>query len=215
MTAVDVGRWSRDNGLGRTTMGRIAVVNFVSLDGVIQSPLSPEEDRDGGFEGGGWVSSSSDDTVNDFMRNATVGAAGMLMGRRTYDIFTDAWSQANDAQPAVAAMNRMPKYVVTSSTDRLGWQNSHRVDGDLAPAVRSLKEESDGDLVVFGSGTLIRALAENDLVDEYRLLIFPVVLGAGKRMFGEDGYPAHFTLTGSVISPNGVAILTYTHNRAA
>lgn len=191
-------------------MSRVIVVNFVSIDGVIQSPLSPDEDRDGGFAHGGWVPPYSDDTVNDFMRDATLGAAGMLLGRRSYEILCDAWAQADDSEPAVAAMNRMPKYVVSSSPGGLKWDNSHRVQGDLAPAVRELKERTDGDLVVFGAASLIRGLAEHDLVDEYRLLLFPVVLGTGKRMFGEGGSSARFSLASSVVAASGVVILTYT-----
>ncbi|SDT05464.1 Dihydrofolate reductase [Brevibacterium sandarakinum] len=191
-------------------MGRIVVANFVSIDGVIQSPLSPDEDRDGGFAHGGWVPPYSEEAVNAFMQDATVGAAGMLLGRRSYEILAGAWAQADESEPAIAAINRMPKYVVTSSSDDLTWQNSQLVTGDLAPAVTDLKERTDGDLVVLGSGTLIRGLAEHDLVDEYRLLLFPVVLGAGKRMFDERGHFARFELTDSVVAPSGVVILTYT-----
>lgn len=196
-------------------MGRIAVVNFVSMDGVIQSPLSPDEDRDGGFEHGGWVLPYSGGTVEDFMGKATVAAAGMLLGRRSYEIFADTWAQANQAEPAVAALNRMPKYVVTQGTGTLPWNNSHRIAGELAPSVGALREKHDGELVTFGSGTLVRGLAEHDLVDEYRLLVFPIVLGAGKRMWGEASLPACFALTGAATSPSGVAILSYTRNRNA
>ncbi|MFB9904369.1 dihydrofolate reductase family protein [Allokutzneria oryzae] len=190
-------------------------MNFVSIDGVVQAPLSADEDRDGGFAQGGWVPPYSDDTVNEFMRKATVGAAGMLLGRRSYEILTAAWAHADDSEPAVAAMNRMPKYVVTSSAGDLEWQNSHRLDADLAPAVGDLKARTDGDLVVFGAATLIQGLAEHDLVDEYRLLLFPIVLGSGKRMFGDRGHPARFTLTDTVLSPSGVVILTYNRDTAA
>lgn len=191
-------------------MGRLTVVNFTSMDGVIQSPLSDAEDTGDGFAHGGWVVPFMDDTVARAMRHATVNAAGMLLGRRTYQIFTDAWSHADDGEPAVTAMNRMPKYVATRSGIPLPWNNSHRVEGDLPTAVDDLKRRTDGDLVTFGSGTLIQALARHDLVDEYRLLLFPVILGAGRRMFGDDGHLARFTLTDSAISPGGVAILTYT-----
>lgn len=149
-------------------MGRIAVVNWTSIDGVIQSPLSPDEDRDGGFTHGGWVPPYSDDTLNDFMEAATVNAAGMLVGRRTYEILSGAWSEADESEPAIAAMNRMPKYVVSSAPQRLAWQNSHLIGGELAAAVADVKDRTDGDLVVFGAGTLVQGLAEHDLVDEYR-----------------------------------------------
>ncbi|MEV4899138.1 dihydrofolate reductase family protein [Nonomuraea sp. NPDC055795] len=192
------------------TKGRVVVVNFMSIDGVIQSPLSPDEDRDGGFAHGGWVVPHSDDTVAGYMRTTTVDAAGMLLGRQSYQILNEAWSSADEVEPAVAAMNRMPKYVVSRSPVSVDWNNSHRVDGDHLPAaVEGLKEQVDGDLVVFGSGALIRALAEHDLVDEYRLLVFPIVIGAGKRMFGDDGHFARFSHTGTTTSPSGVVILTY------
>lgn len=196
-------------------MGRVVVVNFTSIDGVIQSPLSPDEDREGGFEHGGWVPPYSDDTVDDFMQRATTGAAGMLLGRRSYEILLGAWAQADESDPAVAAMNRMPKYVVSSAPIDLAWQNSHSVGGDLPRAVTDLRDRADGELVVFGAGTLVRGLAEHDLVDEYRLLVFPVVLGAGKRMFDDRGRLARFRLTGSVVTPRGVVLLTYTRDRSA
>lgn len=196
-------------------MGRVVVVNFISIDGVIQSPLSSEEDRDGGFEFGGWVLPYSDVTVNAFMQDTTLGAAGMLLGRRSYEILSGAWAGADDAEPAVAAMNRIPKYVFSSMLEHLGWQNSHRLAGDLASSVVDVRDRTDGDLVVFGSGSLVRGLAEYDLIDEYRLLIFPVVLGAGKRMFDDRGHLAQFKLTDSVITSSGVVILTHTRNAPA
>ncbi|MEV0650697.1 dihydrofolate reductase family protein [Phytomonospora sp. NPDC050363] len=196
-------------------MGRIVVVNFTSIDGVIQAPLFADEDREGGFDHGGWVPPYSDDTVNAFMQKATVDAAGMLLGRRSYEILRDAWAPADDAEPAIAAMNRMPKYVVSSAPVDLTWRNSHQVGGDLRSVVTELKDRTEGDLVVFGAGTLIRGLAEHDLVDEYRLLIFPIVLGAGKRMFDDRGRLARFRLTDSVVAASGVVILTYTRDGSA
>ncbi|MCA0294489.1 MAG: dihydrofolate reductase family protein [Actinobacteria bacterium] len=196
-------------------MGRLVVVNFTSIDGVIQSPLSPDEDREGGFEHGGWVPPYSDDTVNAFMQKATVGAAGMLLGRRSYEILRDAWAEANDTEPAIAAMDRMPKYVVSTSDVDLAWPNSHIIGSDLPRAVTDLKGRTDGDLVVFGSGTVVRGLAEHDLVDEYRLLVFPLVLGAGKRMFDDRGSSAKFRLIDSVVTSSGVVILTYTREKSA
>ncbi|PRB14121.1 dihydrofolate reductase family protein [Microbacterium sp. MYb62] len=194
-------------------MGRIVVVNFSSIDGVIQSPLSSDEDRDDGFAHGGWVPPRSDHVVDGFMQDATVRAAGMLLGRRSYEILRDAWAGADDSVPAIAAMNRMPKYVVTSSPLESPWQNSHAIDGGLPYAVVDLAARTDGDLVVFGAGTLVRGLAAQDLVDEYRILIFPLVLGAGKRMFDQESRAASFVLSESVVSPGGVVILTYTRER--
>lgn len=196
-------------------MGRVVVVNFISIDGVTQSPLSPEEDRDGGFEGRGWAPPYSDGTVNAFMEDATLGAAGMLLGRRSYEILSGAWSGADDSEPAVAAMNRMPKYLVSSTLDHLGWQNSHQLTGDLTSVITDVKDRTDGDLVIFGSGSLVRGLAERDLIDEYRLLLFPTILGAGKRMFDDRGSFATFELSDSVVAPRGVVILTYSRHTPA
>lgn len=190
-------------------MGRIVAVNFVSLDGVMQSPLSADEDPDGGFTAGGWAAAMSDPTVDEVMQKATISAAGMLLGRRTYDIFTEAWSQADATDAAIAAMNRMPKYVVTQNTGPLKWANSQRLGGELAYGVRSLRESTGGNLVVFGSGQLLRTLAKNDLIDEFTMLMHPVLLGSGKRLFGDDHHRTDFILSGSLISPTGVAILTY------
>jgi dihydrofolate reductase len=196
-------------------MGRVVVVCFVSMDGVIQAPLSPEEDRDGGFRYGGWVPPHTDDVVASFMQNATTSAAGMLLGRRSYEIFHDTWAAADASQPAVAAMNTMRKYVVTSSDAPLPWANSHRVDGRLSSSVGQLRRRIAGDLVVFGGGSLLRGLAEHDLVDQYRLLLFPVVLGAGKRLFDEHGQHAAFALAASTVTSRGVVILNYDRDRSA
>lgn len=190
-------------------MGRIVAVNFVSLDGVMQAPLSSKEDRDGGFTAGGWAAATNDDTVDEVMQKATISAAGMLLGRRTYDIFAEAWSQANVADPAIAAMNRMRKYVVTQSTSELEWINSQRPGGELVASARKLRESGNGNLVVFGSSQLLQALAKNDLIDAYTLLLYPVILGSGKRLFANDDHRRNFILSDSLISPTGVAILTY------
>lgn len=195
-------------------MGRIVVVNFSSIDGVIQSPLSPDEDIDGGFERGGWVPPLSDDVVDGFMQDATVRAGAMLLGRRSYEILRDAWADADESVPAIAAMNRMPKYVVTSSPLGRVWQNSHVIDGDLPRAVRGIAVRTDGDVVVFGSGTLARGLAAHGLVDEYRILTFPLILGAGKRMFDGESRLTRFHLSTSVVTPGGVVITTYTRRQA-
>lgn len=149
------------------------------------------------------------------MEDTTLGAAGMLLGRRSYEILSTAWSGADDSEPAVAAMNRMPKYVVSSTLDHLEWQNSHLLTGDLTSVITDVKDSTDGDLVVFGSGSLVRGLAERDLIDEYRLLLFPIILGEGKRMFDDRGALARFELSDSVVASGGVVILTYTRRAPA
>ncbi|EOM76567.1 dihydrofolate reductase [Rhodococcus rhodnii] len=194
--------------------GRVVVVSFVSIDGVVQAPLSPDEDREGGFAHGGWVPPYSDSVVDEFMAESTLGASGMLLGRRSFEILSAGWSGADDSVPPVAAMRRMPKYVISSapdvrSLDARRWENSSVIGHDVPSAVGDLTAGTHGDLVVFGAGRLVRGLAEHDLVDEYRLLIFPVVLGAGKRMFDDHGHLAQFALTHSAITSRGVVVLTY------
>lgn len=194
-------------------MGRICVVNFISLDGVIQSPLSVDEDTSEGFDRGGWVPPLSDQVVDDFMERATTSAAALLLGRRTYESMCAAWAGADESDPAVAAMNRVPKYVVSSRDLDATWANSHRVPGDLRASLKDIVSHQEGDIVVFGSGELIQGLASHDLIDEYRLLVFPIILGSGKRMFEDGAQHAQFALTDTLVSPGGVAIHTYARHR--
>jgi dihydrofolate reductase len=189
---------------------RIVVVNFVSMDGVIQAPLAESEDQSGEFTAGGWAGRLSDDSVGQFMQNSTVNAAGLLLGRVTYQNFVSAWSQASEDNPAVAAMNRLPKYLATRTLTTTAWVNTVILGPDVPAEVRALKERPGGDIVIFGSGILLQTLTRHDLVDEYRLLTFPVVIGKGKRMFTDDAAPASFRLTDSVITENGIAINTFT-----
>lgn len=193
-------------------MSRIIVVNFVSLDGVMESPLSAGEDG----ERAGWVEPYADETVNRTMSEATVSAGGMLLGRRTYESFAAIWPHADDSEPAVAAMNRMPKYVASTSLrpGDASWAGTVVLGADLATRLSELKRQERGDLVVFGSGTLIQTLIAHDLIDEYRLLVFPLVLGAGKRMFPAGGAPATLRLIDVVRTESGVLIATYWPARA-
>lgn len=190
-------------------MGQLVVVNFVSLDGVMQSVLSADEDREGGFEQGGWVLPYVDEEVERFMGEATAGAGALLLGRRTYEIFAATWPYADMNDPAVAAMNAMPKYVASATPRNLGWANSTVLGADLAGEVRRIKAASGDETVVLGSGGLLATLIEHDLVDEYRLLVFPLILGSGKRLFAEGKSPHHLTLTATRPTPSGVLINTY------
>ncbi|TWD79539.1 dihydrofolate reductase [Kribbella amoyensis] len=187
-------------------MGRVSVVNFQSLDGVIQSVLSADEDRDGGFAHGGWVLPYTDEVVAAFMQRHTTAAGGLLLGRRTYEAFAATWPYADQAEPAVAAMNRIPKYVASTTLTEGSWVNTTVLGADLPTEIGALPE----DLVVFGSSVLLRTLLEHGLVDELHLLTFPVVLGAGKKMFGDLPAPLPLTLTGTTTSPSGVVIASYT-----
>lgn len=195
-------------------MASIVVINFLSLDGVVQAPLRSDEDLDGGFAHGGWTGPYQDETVGAFMGGATTRAAGLLLGRRTYETFVADWMQPDPTEPAVIAMNRMPKYLVSQTLTDPVWQNTIRLGPDLPAEVGRLRTEVDGDLVVFGSTQLVRALHRADLVDEYRLLIFPVLLGGGKRMFDDGAGLARFQLVDSVISGSGVTINSYRRDRS-
>lgn len=190
-------------------MGRLVVVNFVSLDGVMQSVLSADEDREGGFEQGGWVLPYVDEAVERFMSQTTAGAGALLLGRRTYEIFAATWPQADMNDPAVAAMNTVPKYVASRSARDLGWANSIPLGADLAEEVRRIKAASESETVVLGSGGLLATLIEHDLVDEYRLLVFPLILGGGKQLFADGKSPRRLTLTATRPTPSGVLINTY------
>ncbi|MFE5853894.1 dihydrofolate reductase family protein [Streptomyces sp. NPDC056500] len=190
-------------------MGQLAVVNFVSLDGVMQSVLSADEDRDGGFDRGGWVLPYVDEVVERFMSGATAGAGALLLGRRTYEIFAATWPYADMNDPAVAAMNAMPKYVASRTVRDPRWANSTVLGADLAAEVSRIKAASERETVVLGSGGLLGTLIEHDLVDEYRLLVFPLVLGNGKQLFAGGKSARRLTLTATQPTPSGVLINTY------
>ncbi len=190
-------------------MARLSVINFQSLDGVIQSVLSPDEDRDDGFGHGGWVLPYTDKTVADFMQRQTVAAGGLLLGRRTYEAFAAVWPYADQTEPAVAAMNRIPKYVASTTLTETSWANTVVLGSDVPAAVARLKENPGDDLVVFGSSVLLRTLLAHDLVDTLHLLTFPIVLGSGKRMFSDLPAPLRFTLTGTTTSASGVVVNSY------
>ncbi len=184
----------------------ISVVNFQSLDGVVQSVLSVDEDTEGGFAHGGWVSAGMDDAVAEFMRGATLAAEGLLLGRKTYETFAATWATADPSEPAVAAMNRIPKYVASRTLTTGSWDNTVVLGDDLVAAVREIPEE----LVVFGSADLLRTLLAHGLVNELHLLTFPLVLGSGKKMFGELPSPLQLQLEASRTTPSGVNISSYT-----
>jgi dihydrofolate reductase len=190
-------------------MSKIVVVNFMTLDGVIQSVLSADEDREGGFEAGGWVQPYMDEVVGRVMGEATTGAGGLLLGRRTYETFVSTWSVADQRDPAVAALNRLPKYVASTTLTTADWQNSRVLGDDLTGELARLKAQPGGDIVVFGSGGLIPTLVAADLIDRYTLLVFPLVLGKGKRMFATGIAPTTLTLLGTEVSTTGVVVLTY------
>ena len=184
-------------------MGRIVVTEFISLDGVIEDPGGAED-----YKYGGWsFEISRGDEGDQFKVDETNNSAALLLGRKTYEGFADAWpSREGDFADK---FNSMPKYVVSSTLKDPEWTNSTVLSGDLATEVSRLKEELDGDIVVHGSAQLAQALVEQGLVDELRLMVFPVVLGSGKRLFGETSDKKPLRLSDSRTVGDGVAILIY------
>ncbi len=194
-------------------MRKVIVSEFLTLDGVMQGPGSPDEDRRGGFDRGGWQMPYFDDVFGREVSQGLEAAGGLLLGRVTYEIFAGYWPSAPD-DPMTATMNRLPKLVAsTTLKEPLHWQNSSLVPGDIAEAIPKLKEEPGNDLVVIGSGGLARALMQHDLVDEYRLMVHPIVLGRGARLFGENGPRIPLRLVETTPSTTGVLLLTYEPER--
>ena len=190
-------------------MSTLVATAFMTLDGVYQAPGGPEEDRSGGFEQGGWLAPHFDEAGGAFMGDVFSRAGSFLLGRKTYEIFAGYWPQVTDASdPVASALNRLPKYVASRSLENAEWESS-TVIRDVASEVAALKEQPGGELQVHGSGKLIRTLLEHELVDVYNLLIFPVVLGAGKRLFPEGVTPAGLRLTQRGTTEKGVVILSY------
>ena len=184
-------------------MGRIVVTEFISLDGVIEDPGGVE-----GFEHGGWSFEFARGEEGDkFKLDETLESEALLLGRVTYEGFAAAWP-SRDGEFA-DKFNSMPKYVVSSTMDEAGWTNSTVVRGDVAAAVAKLRDEHAGDIVVHGSAQLAQTLVEHDLVDELRLMVFPIVLGRGKRLFGETSDKKRLRLGDARTVGEGVAILVY------
>jgi dihydrofolate reductase len=190
-------------------MGRIVVTEFVSLDGVVEDPGGSED-----FKYGGWsFEFSRGDEGDKFKLDEALEADALLLGRVTYEGFAEAWP-SRDGEFA-DKFNNMPKYVVSSTLENPEWTNSTVLEGDLAKEVSKLRESRGGDIVVHGSPQLVQGLLEHDLVDELRLMVFPVVLGAGKRLFGETSDKRPLRLTRSQTVGDGVTILVYEPDRTA
>lgn len=187
-------------------MRKLIVLSFLSLDGVMQAPGGPTEDMSGGFKYGGWTVPYFDDFCGKIMEEQMSRPFELLLGRKTYDIFASYWPQHAADWPGV---NKTAKYVASRSPRRLDWENSILLSGDLAAEVKKLKQADGPELQVHGSGDLVQTLFKHDLVDELWLKLFPVTLGAGKRLFGEGAIPAAFKMTGSAVSPRGVIFANY------
>jgi dihydrofolate reductase len=191
-------------------MGRLVVTTNVTLDGVMQAPGHPNEDRRGGFDRGGWATAYNDEVMAREMGAGMARTAAMLFGRRTYESFYDAWAHRTDGNPFTEMMNKVDKYVASRTlTGPLPWRNSTLLEGDAVFAVAELTARLDGDLGVIGSGELASDLARHHLVDEYVLLIHPLVLGSGRRLFPGAAPPANLRLLRSVPTTSGVIIASY------
>lgn len=191
-------------------MSKIIVSEFLTLDGVMQAPGDPNEDRSGGFDKGGWQLAYFDDTFGEFVMGGFASAEAMLLGRLTYENFAAYWPNAAADDPVADSMNGVRKYVAsTTLSEPLAWQNSTLLKGDVAEEVANLRAAPGGDIQVIGSGALVQTLIEHDLVDEYRLMIHPLVLGKGKRLFRNENAQAKLRLVDSKPTSTGVLLLTY------
>ena len=190
-------------------MRKIVVAEFVSLDGVMQAPGGADEDTEGGFAHGGWTAPYWHDDIGAHFFEAMSQSDALLLGRKTWQIHGGAFEPMAAGDPFGDVMNTMPKYVVSSTLTDPEWTNTTVLSGEVPQEVAKLKEQHDGDVVVHGSRQLAQTLLENDLVDELRLMVFPVVLGKGKRLFGETSDKKRLQLVDSKTVGDGVVILTY------
>jgi len=187
-------------------MRKIIVLSFVTLDGVMQAPGGPDEDRSGGFEHGGWTVPYFDEFSGQVMAEQMNRPLDLLLGRKTYEIFAAYWPHHKAGWPGV---DKATKYVATRTLEKTNWDPTVLIKGDVAGEIRKLKEQDRPDLQVYGSGDLIQTLLKNDLVDELWLKTFPIILGRGKRLFAEGAVPVSFQLLDSRTSPAGVLITNY------
>ena len=190
-------------------MAKLVVGAFVTVDGVMQSPGGPDEDREGGFEHGGWLVPHFDDELGAFMDGLVGRSDALLLGRKTYEIFARWWPHQPDDDPMAAKLNAVPKYVASRTLQSVDWANTTLLEGDAGDAVAKLKDELEGELHVSGSSDLIQTLLRHELVDELQLIVFPVLLGTGKRLFGDGTIPTGLQLVESGTTPAGVALQTY------
>jgi dihydrofolate reductase len=190
-------------------MRKLTAMTFVSLDGVMQAPGGPEEDRDDGFEHGGWAVPHIDQAMIDLIGTINEHADVLLLGRRTYETFAATWPLARPDDPIGAKLNAMPKYVASRTLATVSWSGATLLAGDVAEAVRELKRAGDGEIQVHGSAGLLKTLLEHDLVDEFRVFVFPVVVGGGKRLFGPGAAPGRLRLVDTTSFATGVVANTY------
>ncbi len=191
-------------------MGRVVAFTSLTLDGVMQAPARPDEDARGGFKHGGWAVPYADSVMGSVSAQSGSSAGALLFGRRTYEDFYAVWPKRTDDNPFTGVLNNTPKYVAsTTLKEPLPWMNSILLKGEVAQAVAQLKADLKKDLVVLGSGVLMQSLMRQNLVDEYILLIHPLVLGSGRRLFADGGSFAGLRLVDSKTTTTGVLIVTY------
>ena len=191
-------------------MRKLVVGSFLTLDGVMQAPGGPGEDRDGGFQHGGWLVPYFDKKFGDIMTEWTKRAGTFLLGRKTYEIFAGSWPKSTDPSDEIAAaLNTRPKFVASRTLDKVKWSNSILLKGDVAEEVAKLKAQEGGEIQVHGSGDLLQTLLKHDLIDTLRIWQFPVVIGTGKRLFGETTDLKRLQLSESRVVGDGIAIMIY------
>lgn len=191
-------------------MRKLVAGTFLTLDGVMQAPGGPDEDREGGFRHGGWLVPYFDEKFGAIMTDWTRRAGAFLLGRKTYEIFAASWPKATDPADEIAtALNTRPKFVASRTLSEVTWNNSTLLAGDVAEEVARLKAQAGDEIQVHGSGQLLQTLLAHDLVDTLRLWLFPVTVGAGKRLFGEGTLPRSFRLTDSQQSTTGAVLHVY------
>ncbi|GAA5129343.1 dihydrofolate reductase family protein [Pseudonocardia adelaidensis] len=196
-------------------MSKLVVQMYLSLDGVMQAPGAADDDRDGGFTHGGWMAPHVDKAMSRDIVELHAQAAGLLRGRRMYETMARYFPHlTDDENPAASAMNRVSKYVASRTLTAVNWQNSTLLPGEVGSEIARLKEQRGDEIQVLGSGQLVQTLMRHDLVDEYRLWIFPVLLGSGKRLFAGGTMPAPLALVGTKVTATGVVIHTYERVRS-
>ena len=187
-------------------MRKLIVLEHISLDGVIQAPGGTDEDTSGGFTYGGWIAPHSDPILGTALRKQMNSPFDLLLGRKTFDIWAPYWPHHADAWPGV---NAATKYVASNTLTSAEWQPTVFLNGDIAEKVTKIKGEQGPDLHVWGSGNLLQTLIKHDLVDTFWLMIYPITLGVGKRLFADGTIPAAFKVTENTVTPNGVIIVNY------
>jgi dihydrofolate reductase len=191
-------------------MAKVVVTNHLTLDGVMQAPGHPDEDRRGGFAHGGWAPPYADSVMGSVMAEGIARGGALLLGRRTYEHFASVWPDQPDDNPYTGVLNDRQKYVASTTLEEpLSWSNSTLLEGDAGEAVARLRERPGKDLVVLGSGELVQSLMRRNLVDEYVLTIHPIVVGSGRRLFSDGGAFAALRLVDATTTTTGVVIATY------